>query len=255
MLWTSVRPGWLLGGVAMTHSTERQLFIPPGLRIIHVYASESRLFSRAAAILQAGQQPSITQGTGHFQERQHWRIFRLDVPIMEPLEKGGKMTTRRQKVLLQQARKHKTWKSSWGLHRHWQWHQRGPAKVSSKWKEPCRCMVKATLTDALHPAAKKTDTLGQFPLFCLFFKIKDTCDQPDMADQEGESRPFPIFLAQIIKGGNGFPRWPWARNIPWAPSCDGNKWEELQPWITLSKEFSEFGQGHTTHNFSRSYKA
>lgn len=90
MLWTLGCPGWLLTGAVMTHSTEQQLFIPPGLRIIHIYASESRLFSRVAAIPQAGQDPSITQGTVHFYEWQGWRIFNLDVPAREPLEKDGR---------------------------------------------------------------------------------------------------------------------------------------------------------------------
>lgn len=77
----------------MTHSVEQQLFIPPGLWIIHIYASESRLFSRAAAILQAGQEPSITWGTAHFHEHQHRGTFYLDVPAREPLEKDGETTS------------------------------------------------------------------------------------------------------------------------------------------------------------------
>lgn len=43
------------GGVVMTHSTAQQLFIPPGLQIIHIYASGSRLFSCMSAILQVDQ--------------------------------------------------------------------------------------------------------------------------------------------------------------------------------------------------------
>lgn len=83
------------------------------------------------------------------------------------------------------------------------------------------------------------------------------CDQPDMADWETERWPFPIFLVKVevdFSGGTLFP-WPWASNVPWAPSCEGNKQEELQPWTALSKEFSEFGPSHTTHNFSRACTA
>lgn len=43
------------GGVVMTHSTAQQLFIPPGLQIIHIYASGSRLFSCMSAIVQVDQ--------------------------------------------------------------------------------------------------------------------------------------------------------------------------------------------------------
>lgn len=103
-------PGWVLGDVVVTHNAEPWLFTPPGLLIIHIYASESRLFSQAAAIRQPGQEPSITWDTVHFHESQCWRIFCLDVPAM------AKTATQRQKVLLKQLHKHEIWKSSRGLH-------------------------------------------------------------------------------------------------------------------------------------------
>lgn len=77
----------------MTHSTDQEHFIPPGLRIIHISASESRLFPRVAAILQAVQEPPITQGTVHFHKWQRWRIFYLDAPARELLEKDGEDNT------------------------------------------------------------------------------------------------------------------------------------------------------------------
>lgn len=60
-LWVS---RWLLRGVVMMHSTDRQLFIPPGLQIIHIYASGSRLFSWVAAILEVDQSHLLHRAQG-----------------------------------------------------------------------------------------------------------------------------------------------------------------------------------------------
>lgn len=129
-LWVS---RWLLRGVVMTHSTGQQLFIPPGLQIIHIYASGSRLFSPVSAILQVDQSHLLHRA---FPQAAEQRIFCLEAPAWELLEKGAKPAAQRQKVLIWQAGKHKMGKSSWGLHRPRWCHQQGPPEVSSKWKEP-----------------------------------------------------------------------------------------------------------------------
>ena len=152
------------------HSTDQQLFIPPGLRIIHIYASESRLFSRVAAVLQASVRSHLLHRAQCISMSGSAEGFSVWMCLPgNRWRRMAKTATQRQKVLIQQAHEHKMWKSSRGLHGPWWCHQRGPAEVSSKWKEPRWYMVKATLTDVLPPAAKKSDNLGQFPLFSLFF--------------------------------------------------------------------------------------
>lgn len=154
----------------MTHSTDQEHFIPPGLRIIHISASESRLFPRVAAILQAGQEPPITQGTVHFHKWQRWRIFYLDAPARELLEKDGEDdTTEAESTVTHQSEMEVEealgcCTGPGGATSGW-----GPAKVSSKWKEPHWCMVKTIPTDVLLPAARSQTSWDNFlfPLYLL----------------------------------------------------------------------------------------
>lgn len=166
-LWVS---RWLLRGVVMTYSTDQQLFIPPGLQIIHIYASGSRLFSGVAAILRVDQSHLLRRAQS-ISTSSRAEDFLFGCPCQGTAGEGCKDSNTEAESAALAGRQTQNKKKLLGFAQIPMCGQQGPPEVSSEWKEPHWCMVKAMPTDVLPPVAKRLDILSKFPLFSLFWGV------------------------------------------------------------------------------------